>query len=1119
MSILTRLFGTKFDRDRKRLKPLVDEINRREAGYRNLSEEAFRALSAGFRERIAKRIAGPAADLAEVRARLAADLPPGGEEEIRSEEKRLIRTIREEEKDALEELLPEAFAAVKNSCRRLLGQSWDVCGQSVTWEMVPFDVQVIGGLALHQGRIAEMATGEGKTLVATFPLYLNALAGHGVHLVTVNDYLARRDREWMGKIFENLGLTVGCIQTGMEPAERRAAYACDITYGTNNEFGFDYLRDNMARCPEDQVQRLYLFYKAESDELKRGHYYAIIDEADSILIDEARTPLIISGPVARDESTHLVYKRVMPLMKDLSRRQALLCARLLAEGKAALEKGDEENAARRFYQVKKGQPKNKQLLSLIEDAAARRMIERTEVELDAVSTQAPRAEEGRALREELFYTINERAHEINITEKGHLALSPQNPDEYVVETQQKDWPEEHQKVESDPALSREEKVRRHAEIVREEQAFNQKIDRIHAAFTSLRALDLFEKDVEYVIQDNKVVIVDEFTGRLMPGRRYSDGLHQALEAKEGVWIEHETQTMATVTIQNYFRMYEKLAGMTGTAETEAVEFDKIYHLDVMVIPTNETVRRTNYHDRIYKTKNEKYQAVIAEIAACFEKQRPVLVGTVSVDTSEVLSRMLKRRKIPHQVLNARYHQQEAEIVSRAGVAGAVTIATNMAGRGTDIKLGPSVVRAECLEARGRNRRAAGEAFAGAPWCCLNCRLYDKCRRGSKPLCGKPAQMFECRREVPCGLHILGTERHEARRIDRQLRGRSARQGDPGSSRFYLSLEDDLMRLFGSDRIAGIMGRMGIQEGEEMTHPLLTRAIETAQKRVEGHNFSIREHILKYDDVMNKQREEIYAFRTSIIDSLNPRRGILGIIEEAVREKVGEFCPEKAPIEEWQWPRLSLWLQQTFLLALPEKAPPEGITPDGLIERIIGQVARFYELKEVYEGQENMRRLEKFVVLTVIDRLWLEHLANMDDLRQGISLRAYGQRDPLVDYKQESYEMFSNLEANLKQDVAGAIFRASVRPPPVVRAPERFIHEEVAAFSGRLPVRPRGPAPSRPVPAAALLGGPPGELFPGAPPSEPAPAAPVTVRREAAKVGPNDPCPCGSGKKYKKCCGK
>jgi preprotein translocase subunit SecA len=1117
MSILTKIFGTKFDRDRKKLQPLVDEINRREAEYRNLSEEAFRSLSAGFRERLARKIAEPTAALASVRSRLASELTTGEEDELKAEEKDLIKTIRAAEKAELEVLLPDAFAAVKNACRRLLKQTWDVCGQSLTWEMVPFDVQIIGGIALHQGRIAEMATGEGKTLVATFPLYLNALAGHGVHLVTVNDYLARRDREWMGRIFESLGLSVGCIQVGMEPAERCAAYACDITYGTNNEFGFDYLRDNMAVRPEDQVQRIYLHHKADTDEIKRGHYYAIIDEADSILIDEARTPLIISGPVARDESTHLVYKRVMPLMKDLSRRQALLCARLLAEGKAAWEKDDEETAARRFYQVKKGQPKNKQLMSLIEDPAARRLIERAEVELDAVSSQAPRAEEGRAMREELFYTLNERAHEINITDKGHLALSPQNPDEYVVESQQQDWLSEHQKVESDPLLSREEKVLRHNEIVREEQAFNQKIDKIHAAFTSLRALDLFEKDVEYVIQDNKVVIVDEFTGRLMPGRRYSDGLHQALEAKEGVWIEHETQTLATVTIQNYFRMYEKLAGMTGTAETEAVEFDKIYHLDVMVIPTNEPVRRTNYHDRIYKTKNEKYQAVIAEIAAGFEKQRPVLVGTVSVDTSEVLSRMLKRRKIPHQVLNARYHQQEAEIVTRAGQAGAVTIATNMAGRGTDIKLGAGVVRAECLETRGRNRRAAGEAFAGEPWCCVTCRVYDKCRRGSKALCGKPAQMFACRSEVPCGLHIVGTERHEARRIDRQLRGRCARQGDPGASRFYLSLEDDLMRLFGSDRIAGIMGKMGIEEGEEMTHPLLTRAIETAQKRVEGHNFSIREHILKYDDVMNKQREEIYAFRTSIIDSLNPRRGILGVIEEAVREKVEEFCPEKTPPEEWKWSRLSLWLQSTFLISLPEKSPPEGIAAAGLTEKIMGQVSRFYELKEVYEGKENMRRLEKLVVLSVIDRLWLEHLANMDDLRQGISLRAYGQRDPLVDYKQESYEMFTNMEANLKQEVAGAIFRASIRPPPLTRAPERFIHEEVAAFSGRLPAKPQ--ARPRPAPAAAMAGGDPGELFPGAPPAESAPSAPVTFKREAAKTGPNDPCPCGSGKKFKKCCGK
>ncbi len=1095
--IITKIVGTKFDRDRKRFLPLVDEINRREEEMQSLSDDEVRSSTERFRARIEERVGDLKNRLREIHSELAGEIDEASEDALKAEEKRVLARLRREEKAVLDELLPEAFATVKNVCRRLMGSSWDVCGHNVTWEMIPYDVQLIGGIVLHQGRIAEMATGEGKTLVATLPLYLNALSGKNVHLVTVNDYLARRDREWMGPVFEFLGVTVGCIQGGMSPAERREVYACDITYGTNNEFGFDYLRDNMALTPEGQVQRKYFYHDADTDEKKRGHYYAIIDEVDSILIDEARTPLIISGPVTVSTQR---YKEVMPRVRELSKKQAYLCNRLLKEGRELWEADRTDEAVAKFYQVKKGAPKNKQLLALIEDPTIRKLLEKNSTELDSTSVQNPRAEEGRLLREELLYTINERAHEIDLTDRGREELSPRDPEELIIP----DLVTAYQEIDSRDDITPEEKGRRKKYL---DEEFNRKSELIHNVLTSLKALDLYEKDVEYVVQDNQVIIVDTFTGRLMPGRRYSEGLHQALEAKEGVRIERDTQTMATVTIQNYFRLYEKLAGMTGTAMTEAEEVHKIYKLDVVAIPTNEPIRRNNYQDRVYKTKNEKFGSVVTEIEECYRSGRPTLVGTVSVDTSEVLSRLLNRRKIPHQVLNARYHQREAEIVSRAGQKGAVTIATNMAGRGTDIKLGPGVVNEECLATRGKLKEESDNS-SPVPWCCVTCPVYGRCRRSSEPLCGKSRQMFDCRREVPCGLHILATERHEARRIDLQLRGRCARQGDPGSSRFYLSLEDDLMRLFGSDRIANVMGRLGLQEGEELTHPLLSRAIETAQKRVEQHNFSIREHILKYDDVINKQREEIYSFRNNIIDSPHPRRGIMAIIEEVVGEKIAFYCPEDQPPEDWDWRGLTAWLGGRFPVSIEEEKwkTEEGIAPDILLERIMEEINRLYDLKEEFEGEENMRMLEKGVILRVIDNLWLEHLYNMDDLRQGIGLRSYGQRDPLVEYKQESFKMFSDLENSLKQEVANNIFRLSTRPA-VTPLPGRLVHEAVRAF-GSAP--PPSRAQRRAAAAAAARSG-----------REPEPEeAPVsTFRRPGKKTGPNEPCPCGSGKKHKKCCGR
>lgn len=1047
MNILKKVFGTKFDRDRKKLQPIVDEINRLEEEYRQLSDPAVKKKSDELRSRFNDRTESFRLRLEEIKLSLAEDISSEEEDSLRVEERQLIGKLRDEEKAVLDDLLPEAFALVKNVCRRLMGRRWEICGQEITWEMIPFDVQLIGAIVLHQGKIAEMATGEGKTLVATMPLYLNALSGKNVHLITVNDYLARRDREWMGPVYELLGITVGCLQGGMTPAEKREAYGAEITYGTNNEFGFDYLRDNMAVQAEGQAQRKYLYYNREKDELQRGHFYAIIDEVDSILIDEARTPLIISGPVT--VSTHR-FKEVMPRMKELAGKQSLLCNRLLKEARDLLDQEEEEEAYRKLYQVKKGSPHHKQLMRLMEQPEIRKLLQKNETELDSKSKQSPRVEEGRALREELFFTINERAHEIDITEKGHATLSPNDPDEFILP----DFLVVRQEIEEDETLTPDEKKRR---IHYLEEEVNLKSEKIHNAITSLRGLALFDKDVNYVIKDSQIVIVDEFTGRLMPGRRYSDGLHQALEAKEGVRIERETQTLASVTIQNYFRMYEKLSGMTGTAETEAVEFDKIYKLDVIVIPTNKPIARSNHNDKIYKTKNEKYKAVIDEIQDCYRRSQPVLVGTVTVETSEVLSRLLKRKKVPHQVLNARYHQQEADIISRAGQSGSVTISTNMAGRGTDIKLGKGVLEMG-------------------------------------------------------GLHIIGTERHEARRIDLQLQGRAARQGDPGSSRFYLSLEDDLMRLFGSDRIAGIMGKMGLEEGEEMTHPLLSRAIITAQKRVEGHNFSIREQVLKYDDIINKQREEIYAFRNNIIDSSHPRRGIMAIIEEVVDDKIFGYCPEGIPPEEWNWLALGSWISNTFPIHIdPEKwGKDDDLKPATAVKRVMEMVNRIYDFKEEYEGKENMRQLEKLVVLGVIDRLWQEHLYAMDDLRQGISLRAHAQIDPLIAYKQESFKMFSEMENSLKQEVAANIFRSSIRPP-VENAPEQFIHETVRAFGRNLPAPP-------PLQRPAEMGVPPG-LRPGGPPVEPGPGLPETIRRDGKKIGPNDPCPCGSGKKFKKCCGR
>ncbi|MEP6822813.1 MAG: preprotein translocase subunit SecA, partial [Chthoniobacterales bacterium] len=739
--ILKKILGSKNQREIKRMMPTVRRINELDEEFKALSDDELRAKTAKWQE--------------ELRAIEDAD----------------------ERWRKLDEILPEAFAVVKNGARRLTErkEEFSVCDQPMTWNMVHFDVQLVGGIVLHRGRIAEMATGEGKTLVATLPLYLNALTGRGAHLVTVNDYLARRDAEWMGKLYNFLGLTWGVIQHDEPPDERRAQYAQDITYGTNSEFGFDYLRDNgMATTREQQVQR--------------GYHFAIVDEVDSILIDEARTPLIISGPST--VSTHQ-YDKWKPLTEQLVRKQNMMVNRFASEAKEAFERGDVEAGGLLMFKVKLGQPRNKPLLRMMEDPEKRRAVDKAELSF----YQDSRKEELFALKEELFYTIDEKSNESDLSEQGREFLNPDEPDSFVLP----DLISEFTEIDLNTELSDEEKEK---EKVERQQHCDMQGERIHNISQLLRAYCLFEKDVQYVVEENKVVIVDEYTGRKMPGRRWSDGLHQAVEAKEGVQIDRETQTLATITIQNYFRLYQKLAGMTGTADTEASEFHDIYKLDVNVIPTNRPIARVDANDRIYKTRREKYNAVINEIKDCHARSQPVLVGTVSVEASELLGRMLKREKIPHNVLNAKYHMQEAEIVQRAGQAGTVTISTNMAGRGTDIKLGPGVA--------------------------------DK-----------------------GGLFVIGTERHESRRIDRQLRGRCARQGDPGGSRFYVSFEDDLMRNFGAaDRMTKIMERFGLEEGQELEHPWLNKSVETAQKRVEQRNYLARKRTLDFDDVMNNQREVV-----------------------------------------------------------------------------------------------------------------------------------------------------------------------------------------------------------------------------------------------------------------------
>ena len=1005
---LKKLFGTQMERELKKVWPLVDRINEHFESYRELPDGGLPEKTAEFRRRLAD-----------------------GEE--------------------LDDLLPEAFALVKEACRRQVGREWDVMGLPQTWEMVPFDVQLVGGIVLHRGQIAEMATGEGKTLVALLPLYLNALPGKGAHLVTVNDYLAQRDAHWMGPVFESLGLTVGVITAGMEFAERRAAYRCDITYGTNSEFGFDYLRDNMAGSLDQQVQR--------------GFHYTIVDEVDSILVDEARTPLIISGPV-RHSTSDEKYFVMRPMVERLFRKQQRLIAELAAKAEGLARREDLDEDARwelgtLLLQLRHGAPKNKRFLRVMQEEGMAALV--TQVENANLRDKTMPELDGA-----LYFVIDEKGHSIDPTEKGLDSLSESDRQLFVLP----DLAVRMGEIDADPGLDAVERAKAKEEAHRE---YAERGEVIHMVQQLLRAYSLYEKDVEYVVQDGKVQIVDEFTGRILHGRRYSDGLHQAIEAKEGVRIEGQTQTYATITLQNFFRMYDKLAGMTGTAITEETEFWEIYKLKVTVIPTNRPVIRRDEEDRIYRTRKEKVDAIIGEIERLHGIGLPVLVGTVSVEFSETLSRLLKRRNIPHNVLNAKQHQREAEIVQGAGQPGAVTIATNMAGRGTDIKLHPGVLDGAALT------EPDGE-------------------------------------ETVRGLQIIGTERHESRRIDRQLRGRSGRQGDPGRSLFFLSLEDNLMRLFGGDRIGSVMDRIGVEEGEVITHRLVTQAIERSQKKVEAYNFDIRKNLIKYDDVMNMQREVVYDRRGYTLEAEDLDGELLEKSRELVADAVESHVPAHEIPENWELGELFAELEGVFLgdFRIPE-AEAEAMDRDLLRNLLVERAEqRLAERGEALPGPLR-HQVARFALLRSLDEGWKDHLLELDNLKSGIGLRAYGQKDPLVEFKSEAFRLFEEFIERVDREALAAYFQIEVTLAPTPYEGEDLSrvstrHEETDSY--RQAARAAEAAPAG---EAAVATAPPPEAAisaTGAPEAGPRP-----VRREAPKVGRNDPCPCGSGLKYKKCCGR
>ncbi|MEE8300683.1 MAG: preprotein translocase subunit SecA [Desulfatiglandales bacterium] len=940
--LVKHIIGSKNERELKKYAPIVTKINELEPQFRGLSDAQLRNKTEEFKERVANG-------------------------------------------EVLDDILPDAYAAVREASVRVLG-------------MRHFDVQLLGGIALHHGKIAEMKTGEGKTLAATLPLYLNALLERGCHLITVNDYLAKRDAEWMGGIYRSLGMSVGVIVHDMDDQQRKTAYSSNITYGTNNEFGFDYLRDNMKLSLEDCVQR----------EL----HFAIVDEVDSILIDESRTPLIISGPI--EHSKDIFYAALKPLIIKLKQHQDRIVGSTLNRAQAMTKEGkDDDKTIELLLQVKRGDPKNPRFLDVIaNDPGLKKSIDRMESFLSSQKTL-------HQLDEELYCVIDEQDRSANWTDKGLRLLSGDQPDAFVIP----DLIQGLQEIDNNPHLNFKEKKRYTREL---EARYSETSDRMHASQQLIKAYWLFNKDVDYVVKEGQVIIVDEFTGRLMPGRRWSDGLHQAIEAKEGVSVAEENQTLATITFQNYFRMYQKLAGMTGTADTEAPEFKKIYDLDVLVMPTHKKMIRADYSDVIYKTEKEKFNAVVEEIKGLHKNGQPVLVGTISIEKSERLSKMLKREGIKHQVLNAKNHEREAEIIANAGQNGTVTISTNMAGRGTDIVLSDGV-----------------------------------------PGLG--------------GLHVLGTERHESRRIDNQLRGRSGRQGDRGSSRFYLSLEDDLMRIFGSERIASVMDRLGMEEDQPIEHQIISRAIEGAQRRVEGINFNIRKNLLEYDDVMNQQRKVIYSQRKEVLKGENLKETILGMTDEVVEAVVLDTIDPKIFPEEWNLGPLSEYMYNIF--GLPphfSKEEIKDLAQATLMDRLKQEALDSYEKKEKDMDPQSFHLLQKMVMLQTTDELWMDHLLAMDQLKEGVGLRGYGQMDPLKEYQKEGYSMFRSMVDRIKENTLRTLFRIRITP------------QERASIV----------APKKEIVLSHGDGG-----------------GSSQVKRKTPKVGRNDPCPCGSGKKYKRCCGR
>jgi preprotein translocase subunit SecA len=1095
-NLLTKVFGDRHVREAKKQAPVVAEINEIAEDLRALSDDELKAQTAKFRGIIAERTSALDAEIADLRQRRRSSEDAGEREGLAIELREAEDALKKELAAVLEELLPEAFATVKETCRRLVGTQITVTGQQLTWDMVPYDVQLIGGMALHRGKVAEMATGEGKTLVGTMPVYLNALACRGVHLVTVNTYLAQRDSEWMGTVYRYLGLTVDCIDLH-EPGTpaRRQAYHADITYGTNNEFGFDYLRDNMVH---DLAQRV-----------QRPHYYAIIDEVDSILIDEARTPLIISGPVGQEQS--LEYKQYNPSVASLYRKQSRIVNELVAEAEKEIET-NEYSAGEKLLAARRGSPKHKKLLKMFADSPSLQKV------VSQVEGDYMREKKLHELDEMMLYAMDEKGHAIHLSDRGLDELSPSDPDAFVVP----DLSEAVGAIERDPDLDLDGK--REA-IQKLEREYAEKSQKIHAIHQLLKAYTLYNKDEQYIIEDGQVIIVDEFTGRKMAGRRWSDGLHQAVEAKENVSVRGETQTLATITIQNYFRMYDKLAGMTGTAETEEGEFHQIYGLSVMVIPTNRPIVRDDRHDLVYRTKREKYNAINDEIERLYKLQLPVLVGTVSVDVSETLSRMLKRRGIPHNVLNAKYHQREAEIVAGAGQPGAVTIATNMAGRGTDIKLGAGVTEARTVGWL----KERGIALTDIPQEPDPARAVDLTKQTDDYVV-----------EVG-GLHIIGSERHESRRIDRQLRGRAGRQGDPGASQFFLSLEDDLMRMFNSDRIATIMDKLGAEEGEVITHALVTRSIGSAQRRVELQNFEARKRLLDYDDVMNQQREVIYDLRLFALEGGEELKGEVGeMIEQALRDTVAEYTPEEEHAEDWNLYALRQRLVLDYFLVVEELPAAEGaehtFEDRDAIEELVVDAGRVGFQRKLESWGEHRDRILSWVMLGVIDEKWRDHLYDLDHLKASIGFRGWGQKDPLVEYKQEAYEMFVGLMTDLRKSVSTLSFRAQLAvPQPRPMPPRRLTLSGPSDTPDTSPAAPPTPRPvdQTPDPLAAALPGArrvtPVQQSSQAPPSEvnrlhtnrgdggaaPPPQQPATADKP---IGRNDPCPCGSGKKYKKCHG-